>query len=52
MAHTQQAKPGAVGLTKSLGKERALTGVLVNAIAPAVFETPILGTLTQMSWKL
>lgn len=34
-------KAAVIGLTKSLGKELALTGVLVNAIAPAVIETPM-----------
>lgn len=35
------AKSAVIGLTKSLGKELARTGVLVNAIAPTVFTTPI-----------
>lgn len=35
------SKAAVIGLTKSLGKELALTGVLVNAIAPAVIETPM-----------
>jgi NAD(P)-dependent dehydrogenase (short-subunit alcohol dehydrogenase family) len=30
-----------IGLTKSLGKELATSGVLVNAIAPAVIATPM-----------
>ena len=30
-----------IGLTKSLGKELAQTGVLANAIAPAVIATPM-----------
>ena len=33
-----------IGLTKSLGKELARTGVLVNAIAPAVINTPMNAT--------
>lgn len=35
------AKAGVIGLTKSLGKELATTGVLVHAIAPAVIATPM-----------
>ena len=34
------AKAGVIGMTKALGKELAKTGVIVNAIAPAVFDTP------------
>ena len=36
------SKAGIIGLTKSLGKELATKGVLVNAVAPAVIETDIL----------
>lgn len=35
------SKAAVIALTKSLGKELATTGVLVNAVAPAVFETPM-----------
>jgi NAD(P)-dependent dehydrogenase (short-subunit alcohol dehydrogenase family) len=35
------SKAAVIALTKSLGKELATTGVLVNVIAPAVFETPM-----------
>ena len=35
------SKAAVIGLTKSLGKEVATTGVLVNAIAPAVIATPM-----------
>lgn len=35
------SKAAVLGLTKSLGKELATTGVLVNAVAPAVIETPM-----------
>jgi len=35
------SKAAVIGLTKSLGKELATTGVLVNAVAPAVIETPM-----------
>jgi 3-oxoacyl-[acyl-carrier protein] reductase len=34
-------KAAVVALTKSVGKELATTGVLVNTIAPAVIETPM-----------
>lgn len=35
------SKAAVIGLTKALGKELATSGVLVNAIAPAVIETPM-----------
>ena len=35
------SKGAVIAMTKSLGKELATTGVLVNAIAPAVFATPM-----------
>lgn len=38
------SKAAVIGLTKSLGKELAKTGVLVNAIAPAVIATPMNAT--------
>jgi 3-oxoacyl-[acyl-carrier protein] reductase len=34
-------KAAVIGLTKALGKELAATGVLVNAVAPALIETPM-----------
>lgn len=40
------AKAGVISMTKSLGKELARTGILVNGIAPAAIETPL---LAQMS---
>ena len=40
------SKAAVIGLTKSLGKELAKTGVLVNAIAPAVIDTPMNATNT------
>ncbi|MGO4145712.1 SDR family NAD(P)-dependent oxidoreductase [Paenarthrobacter sp. YAF11_1] len=35
------SKAAVIAMTKSLGKELATSGVLVNAIAPAVIETPM-----------
>jgi len=35
------SKAAVVGFTKSLGKELATSGVLVNAVAPAAVETPM-----------
>ncbi len=45
-AHYSASKAGVIGLTKSLGKELATTGILVNCITPAVIETDILKQLT------
>ncbi|MDB5818142.1 MAG: 3-oxoacyl-ACP reductase [Rhizobacter sp.] len=36
------SKAGVIGLVKCLGKELATSGVLVNGIAPTVFDTPML----------
>lgn len=41
MSAYSASKSAVIGLTKSLGKELATTGVLVNAIAPAVIDTPM-----------
>lgn len=40
------AKAGVIGLTKSLGKELAKTGIAVNAITPTTANTPLLSGLT------
>ncbi len=39
-------KAAVIGLTKSVGKELATTGIRVNAVTPAVIMTPILEQLT------
>lgn len=41
------SKAGVIGFTKSLGKELAGKGVIVNALTPATFESPILAQLPQ-----
>ena len=41
------SKAAVIALTKAVGKDLARTGVLVNCIAPAVVETPILDGLAQ-----
>lgn len=41
------SKAGIIGFTKSLGKELATTGILVNSITPATFESPILDQLPE-----
>ena len=40
-------KAGVIGLTKSVGKELATTGIRVNCVTPAVVRTRILDQLTQ-----
>jgi 3-oxoacyl-[acyl-carrier protein] reductase len=40
------AKAAVIGLTKSLGKELATSGILVNCVTPAVIETELLRELT------
>jgi 2-dehydro-3-deoxy-L-rhamnonate dehydrogenase (NAD+) len=41
------SKAAVIGITKSIGKDVADSGILVNCIAPAVINTPILGQLSQ-----
>ena len=41
------SKAAVLGFTKSLGKELATKGVIVNAVTPATFESPILQGVPQ-----
>jgi 3-oxoacyl-[acyl-carrier protein] reductase len=41
------SKAAVIALTKAVGKDLAGTGVLVNCVAPAVVQTPILDGLSQ-----
>ncbi len=41
------SKAGVIGLTKSLGKELAKSGITVNAVTPAAVKTPIFDQMTQ-----
>lgn len=46
-SHYSASKAGLIGLTKSLGKELAGTGVLVNCITPAAARTAIFDQMSQ-----
>jgi 2-dehydro-3-deoxy-L-rhamnonate dehydrogenase (NAD+) len=41
------SKAAVIGLTKAIGKDVAGSGILVNCIAPAVIDTPLLGQITE-----
>jgi len=41
------SKAAVIGLTKSIGKDVATTGVLVNCVTPAPVETPMVVGLSQ-----
>jgi 3-oxoacyl-[acyl-carrier protein] reductase len=41
------SKAAVIALTKAIGKDLARTGVVVNCVAPAVIETPILTGLSS-----
>jgi NAD(P)-dependent dehydrogenase (short-subunit alcohol dehydrogenase family) len=46
-SHYSASKAGLIALTKSLGKELAKTGVLVNAVSPAAAKTALFDTMTE-----
>jgi 3-oxoacyl-[acyl-carrier protein] reductase len=46
-SHYSASKAGVIALTKSLAKELATKGVLVNAVTPAAARTPIFDSMTQ-----
>ena len=41
------SKAAVIAMTKAIGKDVAGSGVLVNSVAPAVIDTPMLGDMTQ-----
>ena len=46
-SHYSASKAGLIALTKSLGKELANKGILVNAVSPAAAKTAMFATMTQ-----
>ena len=46
-SHYSASKAGLIGLTKSLGKELATKGVLVNCVTPAAAKTDIFNQMTE-----
>jgi NAD(P)-dependent dehydrogenase (short-subunit alcohol dehydrogenase family) len=46
-SHYSASKAGLIGLTKSLGKELATSGILVNCITPAAARTEIFNQMKQ-----
>jgi NAD(P)-dependent dehydrogenase (short-subunit alcohol dehydrogenase family) len=41
------SKAAVIALTKAIGKDVAGSGILVNSVAPAVIDTPMLGDMTE-----
>ncbi|HEY9239613.1 MAG TPA: SDR family NAD(P)-dependent oxidoreductase [Burkholderiaceae bacterium] len=46
-SHYSASKAGLIALTKSLGKELATKGILVNAVSPAAAKTAIFDSMTE-----
>ncbi len=46
-SHYSASKAGLIGLTKSLGKELATSGILVNCVTPAAAKTEIFNQMKQ-----
>jgi 3-oxoacyl-[acyl-carrier protein] reductase len=46
-SHYSASKAGLIALTKSLGKELATKGVLVNAVTPAAAKTAMFDSMAQ-----
>jgi len=46
-SHYSASKAGLIGLTKSLGKELATSGILVNCVTPAAAKTELFGQMSQ-----
>lgn len=47
MAAYSSTKAGLIGLVKTMGKEYAATGVTINAMAPAVIQTPMVDVMPK-----
>ena len=47
MAAYSSTKAGLIGLVKTMGKDYATTGVTINAMAPAVIQTPMVDAMPQ-----
>lgn len=47
MAAYSASKAGLIGLVKSMAKDCAMTGVTINALAPAVIQTPLVAALPE-----